>query len=131
MPDECTDIANKKQFVVCMRWVDEALIDHEDVIGVYNVGTIDANTLTAAIRDVLLRLGLKLSNCRGQCYDGQCYDGASNMAGSRIGVATQLLAEEPRALLRHCYGHVLKLAVGDAIKQSKICFGYWPRRIWI
>ena len=51
MADECTDIDNKEQFVVCIRWVDEALIDHEDVIGVYNVGTIDANTLTAAIFD--------------------------------------------------------------------------------
>ena len=32
--------------------MDENLIDHEDVIGVYNVGTIDADTLTAAICDV-------------------------------------------------------------------------------
>ena len=116
MADECTDIANKEQFVVCIRWVDENLIDHEDVIGVYNVGTIDADTLTAAIHDVLLRMGLKLSKCRGQCYDG-----ASNMAGSKTGVAARLQAEEPRALLTHCYGHVLNLAVGDAIKQSKIC----------
>ena len=45
---------NKEQFIVCIRWVDETLTDHEDVIGVYNVDTIDANTLTAAIRDVLL-----------------------------------------------------------------------------
>jgi hypothetical protein len=52
----CTDIVNKEQFIVCIRCVDETLTDHEDVIGVYNVGTIDANTLTAAIRDVLLRM---------------------------------------------------------------------------
>ena len=116
MADECTDVANKEQFVVCIRWVDETLTDHEDVIGVYNVGTIDANTLTAAIHDVLLRMSLKMSQCRGQCYDG-----ASNMAGSKRSVAAQLLAEEPRALLTHCYGHALNLAVGDAIKQSKVC----------
>ena len=116
MADECTDIANKEQFVVCIRWVDETLTDHEDVIGVYNVGTIDANTLTAAIHDVLLRMSLKMSQCRGQCYDG-----ASNMAGSKHGVAAQLLAEEPRALLTHCYGHALNLVVADAMKQSKVC----------
>ena len=53
MADECTDVAKKEQFVICIRWADESLTDHEDLIGVYNVGTIDANTLTAAIRDVL------------------------------------------------------------------------------
>ena len=116
MADECTDVANKEQFAVCIRWVDETLTDHEDVIGVYNVGTIDAETLTAAIRDVLLRISLKMSDCRGQCYDG-----ASNMAGSKSGVAARLLEEEPRALLTHCYGHSLNLAVSDAMKQSKVC----------
>ena len=94
MADECTDVANMEQFVVCIRWVDETFKDHEDVIGMYNVGKIDAHTLTAAIQDVLLRMNLKMSQCRGQCYDG-----ASNMAGSKHGVAAKLLAEEPRALL--------------------------------
>ena len=116
MADECTDVANKEQFVVCIRWVDETLTDHEDVIGVYNVGTIDADALTAAIHDVLLRMNLKMSQCRGQCYDG-----ASNMAGSKNGVAARLLAEEPRALLTHCYCHALNLAVGGAMKLSKVC----------
>ena len=46
MADECTDIANKEQFAVCLRWVDESLTTHKDDIGVYNIGTIDANTLT-------------------------------------------------------------------------------------
>ena len=45
------------------RWVDELLQDHENVIGVYNVGTIDAKTLTDALEDVLLRAGLKIHNC--------------------------------------------------------------------
>ena len=116
MADEFTDIANKEQFVVCTRWVDETLTDHEDVIGVYNVDTIDARTLTSAIHDVLLRMSLKMSQCRGQCYDG-----ASNMTGSKNGVATRFLAYVPRALLTHCYGDALNLAVADAIKQSKGC----------
>lgn len=111
MADECTDVANKEQFAVCICWVDESLTDHEDVIGVYNVGTIDANTLTAAIHDVLLRMNLRMAQCHGQCYDG-----ASNMAGSKHGVAAQLHAEEPRVLLTHCYGHALNLAVADAMK---------------
>lgn len=72
------------------RWVGEDLQDHEDFIGVYEV---DANSLVHAIRDTLLRTGLSLSQCRGQCYDG-----AANMSGSKGGVAAQLLAEEKRAV---------------------------------
>ena len=49
--------------VVCIRWVDELLQDHEYVIGVYNVGTIDAKTVTNALEDVLLRAGLKIHYC--------------------------------------------------------------------
>ena len=116
MADECTDIANKEHFVVCIHWVDKTLSNHDDVIGLYNVGTIDADSLTAAIRDVLLCMGLKISQCGGQCYDG-----ASNMAGSKHGVATQLLSEEPRSIQTHCYGHALNLAVADTMKQSKVC----------
>ena len=43
------------------------------------------------------------------------------MAGSKHGVAAQLLKEEPRALLTRCYCHALNLAVADAMKQSKVC----------
>lgn len=78
MADECTDISNKEQFVVCIRWVDETLTDHEDIIGVYNIDTIDARTLTSAIHDVLFRMSLEMSQCRGQCYDG-----AANMNGCK------------------------------------------------
>ena len=43
------------------------------------------------------------------------------MVGCKNGVATQLLAKEKRAVLTHCYGHALNLAVGDSMKQSKVC----------
>ena len=43
------------------------------------------------------------------------------MVGSRNNVATQLASKEKRAVLTHCYGHALNLAVGDAMKQSKVC----------
>ena len=33
----------------------------------------------------------------------------------------KLSEEEPRAVLTHCYGHVLNLAVGDVMKLSKVC----------
>lgn len=67
------------------------------------------------IKDILLRLNLSLTRIRGQCYDG-----ATSMTGIRLGVAKQLLDEEPRAVYTHCYGHALNLACGDAIKQCSL-----------
>ena len=116
MADECTDKANHEQFTICIRWVGEDLQDHEDFVGLYYVGTIDATCLEHAITDTLLRMGVSLSQCRGQCYDG-----ASNMSGSRSGVAAKLLAKEKRALYIHCFAHALNLAVGTTMKQSKVC----------
>ena len=98
MADECTDIANKEQFTVCLRWVGRDLEDHEDFIGLYQVDSITADSLTFHIKDALLCLNVQLSQCRGQCYDG-----ASNMSGIRSGVSTQIIKEEKQAVYTHCY----------------------------
>jgi len=37
MVDETTDISNKEQVVLCLRWVDAGLEAHEDFIGLYEV----------------------------------------------------------------------------------------------
>ena len=79
MADECSDVANKEQFTICIRWVDQDLQDHEDFIGLYEVESISADCLTQAIKDTLLQVGLKISGCRGQCYDG-----ALNMSGIKM-----------------------------------------------
>ena len=44
MADECTDIANKEQFTICLRWVGRGLENHEDFIGLYQVDSIIAVT---------------------------------------------------------------------------------------
>ena len=55
------------------------------------------------------------------CADtlGQCYDGASNMSGTKSGLATQIKVEESRAIFSHCYRHSLQLAVADMMKETK------------
>ena len=117
MADECIDVSNEEQFTICLRWVDEELVDHEDVLGLYKLDAIDAGSLVHAIDDVLIkRAHLSHGQCRGQCYDG-----ASNMTGSKSGVAKQIQEKESRAVLTHCYGHALNLAISDTIKQSKLC----------
>ena len=84
MVDECTDVANKEQFAICTRWVDGDLQDHKDFI---EVNGIAADVL------VHIRMNVNISKCHGHCNDG-----ASNMRGSRNGVATQISSEEKCAL---------------------------------
>ena len=46
--DEYTDISNKEQLTICIRWVDKELEGHE---GFYNVPDIGAETIVSAIKD--------------------------------------------------------------------------------
>ena len=115
MADETTDLSNTEQMVLCLRYVDDDLEVHEEVIGLYSLESTSADMIMSTIEDVLLRLNLKVNNCRGQCYDG-----ASTMSGCRSGVVTKLSALEHRALYTHCYGHALSLATQDALKGIKI-----------
>ena len=97
MVDECVDSSNKEQLVLCFRYVDNEIVTHEDFVGLYECPNITVNTIVSAIEDVMLRLNLNITRCRGQCYDG-----GSNMAGSKNGVKQQILRKEPRALLWPC-----------------------------
>ena len=115
MADEVTDSSNREQVVICLRWIDEQFDAHEDFVGLHKVKSIGANVLVAVLKDVLLRLNLSLCNCRGQCYDR-----AANMAGIRIGVATQISEYEQRAIFTHCYGNALNLAAADTMRKSKV-----------
>ena len=98
-----------------MRWVDNVLEAREIFIGLYEINDIESITLIKVIKDVLLRLNLSLANIRGQCYDG-----ASVMTGHKNVVAKCIQDIKPRAVLTHCYGHSLNLAVPDSVKACKI-----------
>ena len=115
MADETTDVANTEQLVVCIRWIDDNFQPNEDFIGLYAIENTSSDMLVCVIIDVLLRLGLEIEDCRGQCYDGAAF-----MSGVRNGVATQIKRENSKALYTHCYGHALNLAVGDVIKSIKL-----------
>lgn len=112
--DETRDITNKEQLSVSIRWVGEDYAIHEDPLGLVQVPKTDAATLTSAIKDVLIRCALPLSQCRGQAYDG-----ASNMSGPRSGVAKRVCEEEPSALPVHCLAHCLNLCLQDVTRQIK------------
>ncbi len=115
MVDETTDISNREQSTIVIRWVAEDFQVYEEFIGVYNVPSINSATLVSMIKDVMVRMNLSINRIRGQCYDG-----ASAMKGSKGGVATQIRELEPRAVYTHCYGHSLNLAASDTLKESKL-----------
>ena len=101
--------------VLCIRWVGDDLKPREDFIGLHAMEVINTDAIVKAIKDVLLRMNLAMTRIRGQCYNG-----CSTMAREKSGVAKQIKEEERRALFTHCYTHSLNLAVGDAIKNSKL-----------
>ena len=115
MGDEATDSGNNEQLAVCIRWVNNNFEAHEDFMETHAVEDIKSDTLVTVLEDILLRLNIPLSNCRGQCYDG-----ASNMKGIKQSVATQIQSESALVFLTHCHGHALNLAVNDMIKEDRL-----------
>ena len=115
MADETTDSSNREHVTLILRRVTQELEVHEEFLGLYHVSSIDADMLTRAIKDVLIRMNLPFEKLHGQCYDG-----ASAMSSSKRGVAKRICDLEPQAVYTHCYGHALNLAAGDTLKQSKL-----------
>ena len=115
MVDGTTDLSNTEQMVLCLRYVDNNLEVHEELIGLYSLESTSANMVVRAFKDILLHMNLTINNCRGQCYDG-----GSNMSGTQSGVATRLTDLESRALYTHCYRHALNLAIQDVVKGVKV-----------
>ena len=111
LADEATDVKFNEQMCIAIRWVDETYEVQEGPLGLIQVPSTDAGTLTAAMKDVLIRCMLPLGQCRGQAYDG-----ASNMSGRLNGVAARIKSEQPSALHVHCLAHSLNLCLQDAAR---------------
>ena len=63
--DEYTDVSNKEQLTICIRWIDKSLEVHEDFLGFLNIPDTGAETIVSVIKAVLLKLKLSLAYCRG------------------------------------------------------------------
>ena len=109
--DETREISNRK---LSIFWIDESYLIHEDFIGLVHVLQTTANSLTAAIKDTLVRCILPSSNCRGQAYEG-----ASNIMDHLNGAATQILSSEPRAIKVYCFAHCLNLCLQDVTRNCQ------------
>ena len=114
MADECVDVTNEEQLVICFRWVDENLEVHEDFVGLHPLSDTKADTIVKVILDTIQSMGLKMENASRQCYDG-----ASTMAGVKNGIAAKIKLLNDTALYTHCNGHALNLALNECIRNTK------------
>ena len=114
MADGSSDVSNKEQVVVCIRWVNDELIAHEEFVGIKPVERTTAEDIVFVLTETLPEMHLRIDDCRGQCYDG-----TSTMSGAKSGIATRIKTLNEICLCTHCYGHVLNLSVKDACSDVK------------
>ncbi|XP_049796005.1 uncharacterized protein LOC126212619 [Schistocerca nitens] len=119
--DETTDMANKEQFSICIRFVDVSLEIEEYFLGLYSIQSNTAKALFDIIINILRRFDLPTSNCRGQCFDAQCFDGSANMAGLYKGVQANFMEMEKRSMFVHYLAHCLNLTLQDTVKAVPEC----------
>ena len=122
LADEASDISNKEQMSLVLRYLDSNFLVKESFVGFIHCDTgLTGEHLSNTILKEIDSLGLSMDDCRGQGYDG-----AGAMAGSEKGAATGILQRYPNAIYIHCYSHILNLCVMKCIKieQVKSMFEY-------
>ena len=50
MADETADVSNKEQLVICIRWVDDDLVAHEDFIGMHPIERTTADVIVHVLK---------------------------------------------------------------------------------
>ena len=108
--DEVTDVSNKEQLSLCLRYV------HEDKVKEIFVDFIEVERITGKNLAENILQGLTSWDLRHENIRGQCYDGASSMSGARSGCSAIVKQHAPLAEYTHCASHRLNLAVVSACK---------------
>ena len=112
--DEVTDISNKEQMGVVLRYIkDDKPV--ERLVKFNEVPNTTGESLAECIMKCVENLGLKMSNCHAQSYDG-----AANMAGKNKGVAARISSLFPLVLHYYCMTHDLNLALSKACSLPEL-----------
>ena len=119
MADECSDVANKEQLAIVIRYVnedDEICEDFVEFVEFENriTGLELAEKIKSALQD---KYGLDMINLRGQCYDG-----AGNMSGVRNGLAARVTH-----VVKSCDITEVRNMI-DKATEVAIFFNYSPQR---
>ena len=121
MADEATDLRNREELSVCMRYLTSTGGMVECFLDLVFVPDTTATTITSNITAILQSRNIDCSKIRWISFDG-----ASNMSGRNSGVQAQLRKQNcPEALYVHCRSHLLQLAcvyTSDKVKPIKQLF---------
>ena len=109
MAGETADVCNKEQLVICIQWVDDCFVMHENFIGRHPLERTNADQVVAILKNAPLKINLNIQRVRGQCYDGAATKGAE-----KTGLIMQIKTINGKCCYTHCYRHVSNLAVADA-----------------
>ena len=121
MADECADVTNEEQLVICFRRVNENLEVHEEFVGLHPLNDTKVDTIVKVILDTIQRTHLlKIENARGRCCDG-----TSTIVGVKNGTAAKTKLLNDTSLYTHCYGDALNLAVNYCIRNTKDLNDIW------
>ena len=115
LADKVTDVSNREQLSLVIRFVDSDGYIHEEFLGFNNLQRITGEAIASSILDTLPQWNLDIKNCRGQGYDG-----ASNMSFSRRGTQALIREKSPKAVYTHCRAHCLNLTIVHTCDQPLI-----------
>lgn len=127
MADETTDVSNREQLVVTLRWVTETYEIREYFCGLLQLDETTLVCIHITISQYLMSLGIPFKSCRGQAYDS-----ASSFQGHINGVASRSLSENPAALSTQCLAHCVNLCLqelGRSVKSIKEALNFCTKLI--
>lgn len=118
MFDSTPDQAHREQLSETVRYVEvdfekKTICVRESFLGFILINKKDAEGLVAEILSQLQEDGMKLQDCRSQCYDN-----AAVMAGHRSGVHQRIREMNNLAVFVNCDNHSLNLVGVHAAKQD-------------
>ena len=64
MVDETTNVSNKEQLTIVIRWVNDSFDVCEEFLGMYSLNTTDADSIVSAITDVILHFEIPITKIR-------------------------------------------------------------------
>ena len=67
MAYESADVSNEEKVVICIRWIYDNLIAHEDFVSLKPVIKCTSEMIVNVIKETINQMRLKVSNLRGQC----------------------------------------------------------------
>lgn len=68
MADETAHVSIKEQLVICIHWVVESFVAHENFIKMHLFEKTTAEQVVTVLKNTLPRMNLNTQQARGHCY---------------------------------------------------------------